>query len=305
MNIRFFVLPLLISISFLSCREEQAEQQDQAQQDQQQEQPQQEKADVPELYPAWSTDTLFRTPESAFFHPESSFIYVSNVNGEPLEKDGNGFISRLDADGKIQQLQWVTGLDAPKGIGVSGNILYVTDIDKLVEIDLQNGTILRKHNIPGAQFLNDVVVAADSAVYFSDTNTNKIHSLKDRQASVWLDQGLNGPNGLKIQDDSLYVAMMNSGEFKAFSLESKEGRVVAQGIGAGDGVVAVESEDAFLVSNWNGEIWMIQDDGQTHKVLDTKDKNINAADIGFIQDRNLVLVPTFNDNRLMTYELKK
>lgn len=306
MKTLFAYISLFFFFLITSCQDRQGEtvKEDTVQTEvkQDQAQPKQERT---ELAPAWETDTLFRTPESAYFHQGSSSIYVSNINGEPLKKDGNGFISKLNSDGKIDQLKWVTGLDAPKGIGISGNTLYVTDIDKIVEVDVSNGKILRKHFIQGAQFLNDIVLAADSVVYFSDTQTNKIHSLKNNNFNVWLDKELNGPNGLEIRHDSLFVAMMNNGEFKSFSLKSKEGRVVSEGFGAGDGVVALDSPDAFLISNWNGEVWLLKGKEEKTKLLDTKEKNIQAADIGYIKDKNLLLVPTFNNNRISAYNLKR
>src|SRR5688572_2247980 len=80
--------------------------------------------------------TGFKTPESALPVPAEGFAYVSNVAGQPTDKDGNGFISKVSlADGKVIALEWAKGLDAPKGLALAGGKLYTADIDKLVEID--------------------------------------------------------------------------------------------------------------------------------------------------------------------------
>src|SRR5688572_23481869 len=73
----------------------------------------------------WETDTLLRTPESVLHEPTENVLLVSNINGNGAVKDGNGFISKLTLEGQITSLEWATGLNAPKGMGISGNKLFV------------------------------------------------------------------------------------------------------------------------------------------------------------------------------------
>jgi len=104
--------------------------------------------------------TGLKTPESALPDPTATFAYVSNINGKPLDKDGNGFISKVSLkDGKVLALEWAKGLDAPKGLALANGRLYVSDIDKLVEIDPESGKILARYDAPGSVFLNDVTAA--------------------------------------------------------------------------------------------------------------------------------------------------
>ncbi len=79
---------------------------------------------------SWATGMVFDVPESVLYNPAKKELYVSNINGQPLGRDGNGYISRLGLDGEIIIRKWVTGLDAPKGMGIFKNILYVADINK-------------------------------------------------------------------------------------------------------------------------------------------------------------------------------
>ncbi len=109
--------------------------------------------------------TGFQNPESALADTATDTIYVSNVAGGPGDRDGNGYISKLTLDGKATAEKWVTGLDAPKGLALSGGKLYVADLDKLVEIDVASGTIVTKHEAPGAKILNDVTVDGEGRVY--------------------------------------------------------------------------------------------------------------------------------------------
>ena len=93
----------------------------------------------------WQTDQILQVPESVTYDTQRNVLYVSNINGKPLEKDGNGFISIVKPDGIIENLKWVTGLNAPKGSALDGKNLYVTDIDELVQIDIETGKILKKY----------------------------------------------------------------------------------------------------------------------------------------------------------------
>src|SRR5215831_227134 len=78
----------------------------------------------------------FNAPESVLYDPQADIYLVSNINGTPLAKDNNGFISRVSPDsGKVVQLKWIAGgangvtLNAPKGMGIVGDTLFVADID--------------------------------------------------------------------------------------------------------------------------------------------------------------------------------
>ena len=69
----------------------------------------------------WASDTLLRTPESVIYDELRDVLYVANVNMNPWEKDGNGFISKLSSSGEILNLRWVEGMNGPKGMGIVGN----------------------------------------------------------------------------------------------------------------------------------------------------------------------------------------
>ena len=70
--------------------------------------------------PLWTLTGDFASPESAYYDAASNSIFVSSINGQILEKDGNGYISRLSPDGKVVSAKWVTGLNAPKGMRSAG-----------------------------------------------------------------------------------------------------------------------------------------------------------------------------------------
>lgn len=51
-----------------------------------------------------------------------------------------------------------------------------------------------------------------------------------------------------------------------------------------------------------GEIYLIQD-GEAVKLLDTTSEESNTADIGYIPEDNLVIVPTFFKDKVVAYKL--
>ena len=154
---------------------------------------------------SWSAEG-FKAPESALIDEARGVLYVSNWNGNPGDKDGNGYISKLSPDGTVTEAEWVTGLDAPKGLALRDGTLYVSDIDKLVAIDVEKGQITGTWTGEGAQFLNDTAVDADGNVYVSDMMGNSIYRLAGDTFEVWLkDEKLQHPNGLHVEDGKLIV----------------------------------------------------------------------------------------------------
>lgn len=258
---------------------------------------------APSLTQKWETDTLMTTCESVLYDANRNVLYVSNINGTPDQKDGNGFISRVSIDGTITDQKWVTGLDAPKGMGIRGNRLFVTDIDKIVEIDVDAGSIVKSYPVEGASFLNDVTVSANGDVYASDSNAGLIVRISGEELTVWMDS-VDGPNGLLADGGSLLMASWNAGTLNAIDLQTQEISVKAEGIEHPDGIEAVGG-GAYLVSTWDGVVTLVEADGTKHVLLDTRSEGANAADIEYIPEQNLLLVPAFSANKVVAYELSR
>ncbi len=146
-------------------------------------------------------------PESAVVDVAADVAYVSNVDGEINTKDGKGSISKVGLDGQLIKADWVTGLDAPKGLALHNGKLYVADVDQLVEIDVNAAKIVQRYPAPGAKFLNDVAVDDAGNVYVSDTVESAIWRLTDGKIELWLkDEKLLDPNGLTAKGEKLIVA---------------------------------------------------------------------------------------------------
>ncbi len=258
----------------------------------------------------WEATTL-EAPESVVSYKEH--LYVSNVSGQPAEKNGQGFISKLDESGTVVKLKWLTGFHAPKGLGIHNNKLYVADIDRIAVVDLSKASIEKWVAIPEATFLNDVEVAKDGTVYVTDTfGGNAIYQIKNGALSLMLkDEQLNYPNGLKLKGDTLYVAtwgvVTNSETFEtdvpgsllAVDLKSKSITKVASEIGNLDGLI--NYKNGFISSDWiAGKLLYITNKGE---VSELQDLNAGSADIEYLKEKNTLLVPQMLDGALTAYQL--
>ncbi|MHA1517253.1 MAG: SMP-30/gluconolactonase/LRE family protein, partial [Alphaproteobacteria bacterium] len=156
----------------------------------------------------WEAKQLAR-PESVVYDPVTDVLYVSNINGPIMQKDGNGFITRIKPDGTVLERRWVKGLNSPTGLALRDRTLYVADVDQLLELNAASGNVVKRHKAKGAIFLNDVTIGADGTVYVSDTPMNTIWRLRDGVFEPWLaNDDLNGPNGLLVEGDKLIVASL-------------------------------------------------------------------------------------------------
>jgi sugar lactone lactonase YvrE len=252
-------------------------------------------------------------PESVVEDPMTGVIYVSNINGAVMQKDGNGFISRLTANGKMLERQWVKGLNAPTGLALHDRTLYAADVDQLIEINAASGGIVERYDAKGAIFLNDVAVDADGVVYASDTPTNTIWRLKDGSFEPWLaNDALNGPNGLLVQGDKLIVASLGKipsqgqkqefGGLLSVSLDDQKVSKVGKGdlIGNLDGLEALQPA-GYLVTDWaQGALYRVDAKGKADRLIDL---NQGSADLTYLPDKKTVLIPMMLDNSLVAYSL--
>ena len=257
-----------------------------------------EQAITPTLTLLWETADTLITNESVLYDEGTGTIYVSNIEGSSRDKDGEGSISIIDKEGNIVSQEWLTGLNAPKGMGIDSGKLYVTDIDQLVEIDIASASITNSYPIEGAQFLNDVDTH-DGKVYFSDMATGKVYKLESGEVTM-ISEGNDSINGLATAPDGTLYGLDASG-MKYWNADGST-TVVNANVSGGDGLVIL-GDGNFIASRWQGEIWFATANGQT-LMLDTKEIESNTADIGFIPGENIVLVPTFFKNKVAAYKLE-
>jgi sugar lactone lactonase YvrE len=254
-----------------------------------------------QLVKKWETDTILKVPESVLFDAGNNVLYVSNIDGtDPWGMDGKGSVGKVGMDGKIIMVDWVSGLNAPKGMGLYKGKLYVADMAGLVEIDTKTGTITKKIPVDGAQGLNDVTVDKNGVVYVSDSKLKKVFRVESEKSELFLDN-LKGPNGVLMRGDELYL--LDAGT--AYKVgKDKTLTMLADGMEGGtDGIENVSGND-FIVSCWAGVIWYINADGTKEKLYDGREEKRNTADIGLDPKTKTIYVPTFWKNSIVAYEVK-
>lgn len=255
------------------------------------------------LTKVWESEATLKVPESVRFDAARKVLYVSNIDGQPWEADGKGSIGKVGLDGKVIAAEWVTGLDAPKGLALSddGKWLYAADMGGIVVIDIDAGKIAKKIAIPEGQQLNDLV-NDKGTLYVSDSKGKKIFAVKDGKVSVHLDEKvLKGPNGLLVHGGSLYVLDNNSlNRVEA----DKSLKVLADGMpGGADGLENVQGDD-FLVSVWSGAVWYVPASGEKQMLFDGKPTETRTADLGWDPKTKTAYLPTFFKNTVFAVKVE-
>lgn len=266
-----------------------------------------------ELEEIWEISGL-KKPESVVFDAEREVLYVSNVDGEPQAKDGNGAISRVSVDGELLEYAWIDGLDAPKGLAILDGSLYAADIDELVEIDIESGRIVDRYPAEGAKFLNDAAAGPNGDVYVSDMQAAAIYRLRDGDLEKWLTNesgDLCAPNGLFAEDERLVVGCWTQtvgenakpGRLKTVDYDSRQIETLSEGepIGHIDGVEA-DGAGGYYLTDWMAGSLMHFEGGETRQLLDLAQ---GSADLGVISERDLILIPMMMNNSLRAYRIKE
>jgi hypothetical protein len=265
--------------------------------------------------------TGFAKPESVLYDAENDRYLVSNVNGNPGDKDNNGFISVLSPDGQVTNLKWIEGgknkvkLDAPTGSAIVKGVLYVADLTTVRMFDLKTGAPKGEIAIPGTTLLNDVAAAPDGRVYVSDsgfkigatgnleaTSSDAVYVIeKGKAKALAKTTDLHMPNGLAWTNKGLVVC--SSGAPEVFRLDEKGAKqdvtTTAPG-GRLDGLISLG--DSLFVTSHDASAVLRGKLGGSFEVVIPEQKT--PADIGYDTKRGRVLVPHVMADTVDVYELK-
>ncbi len=256
-----------------------------------------QKATVQKL---WATDTILKVPESVLVDDKENCLWVSNIDGASNGKDGKGSISKLSKTGASINLDWVTGLNAPKGMAKYKQELYVADLTELVVIDIKKGVIKNKIKVEGSVFLNDVTVNKNGAVFVSDSRTGKVHRIENGIVSIEV-ENLQGPNGLLSIEDQLLI--LDRGSLLSVTPGGAISKIMDGMDPSTDGIERV-APNQYIVSCWNGIVYFVAAGAQKITLFDTRSEKINSADIGYDAKNKIIYVPTFMKNSVVAYQLQ-
>ncbi len=215
-------------------------------------------------------------PEAVVYDPAVDAYFVSDVNGTPGVKDGNGFISRIRGDGKLDSLHFIQSgrngvtLNAPMGSRIHGDTLWVLDVDVLRGFDVRSGAPLAVIDLApmGALFLNDFTFGPEGHIYVTDmrlrvtpdgkltpTGPGRLYRIgRDRSVTVALESAaLDSPDGIGWDPGAkrfIIAPFKAPATVQAWRVGEKEPRSVAEGKGRFDGV-EVERDGSILITAWN------------------------------------------------------
>ena len=264
------------------------------------------------------------TPESAHYDADLDVWFISNINGNASQHDGNGYIVRVPADSTTSLTMFAEGgkngvkLDAPKGIATTRDELWVADIDVVRVFDKRTGKPLETINLRPmkATFLNDVVVGSDSAVYVTDTGIafddkgNMTHPGVNRIFRITLSGGkksevatgdsLESPNGITWDSTGhrFLLAPFGGKDVQTWMPGQSPAKLV-DGPGQYDGIEVLK-DGRILVSSWaDSSVNVIRDSKLTRLV-----SGVSApADIGVDSKRGVLAIPRFDQNQVEFWKL--
>lgn len=264
------------------------------------------------ITPGWVLQQGLEQPESVIYDAKRSRLYVSNIQGQPLEKDGHGYLAMVSLEGQLLQKDWIKeGLNAPKGMAITGDILYVADIDTLVAINIQEAKIITRYEAKEAKFLNDVTADSKGRVYVSDMFTNTIYCLCEGKFSPWVQSAqLIGPNGLFAEKKALIFGgwgvitdgfnTSTAGHLKKINYVDKEITSLGEKkpIGNLDGVVATGQGGYYVTDFMAGKLFQFDAQGHASELMKLKP---GTADLTYIADKQLLIIPMMQDNELRAF----
>jgi hypothetical protein len=241
----------------------------------------------------WVAEGEFCEPETVLPLPDDTLL-ISNVCD--FRTSGNGFLTLLDADGHVIDWHVVDNLDAPLGMALVDNRLYVVDNNQ-VKVFAWPGFDLRSTLALETTVANDIAVSQDHTMYITDTARHEVVVVGDGagQSVLTGKAQFRGANGIEIRGNDLYVGGENLWHLDL------EGNTVTR-IGPDwlsdiDGI-ELEPDGTLQVTPVGGPLVRL---GDPVEVLGGD--GISSANHGYAANLGLALVPTGFDNSVIAIRI--
>lgn len=234
-------------------------------------------------------------PESIIWNPVTETYLISNV--------GSGTILSLQ-DKFLFTIFNRSKLEAPKGMAILDNTLYVADVTRVVGLDLKTGKQVFEQEIPDAVFLNDVAADDDKSVYVSDSRSNFIVRIVPSTGltEFFKHPDLVSPNGLLVASQNgenlLYIVSMEADTpIRRLNLLTKElTSVPRHRLTRADGITR-EPDGSWLISSWaDSTVYKFSPDWSEKSRLQNTYQS--PADIFYSVENNELAIPHMQTNMI-------
>lgn len=265
----------------------------------------------------------FMSPQSAIYDSVADVYLVSNVNGAGATANDNGFISQVTPDGQVAQLKWIDGqtgdftLNAPKGMAIRGDTLFVADITCIRLFDRASGAHISGSCLDGVTFLKGIAVGPQGSLFVTDmgmkegaagqlvpSGTDALYRLPMRKglrgATLAKTPDLGGPSGVAVGPRGIFVVTYRTGAILAFNATGDETQVAPPAPRVLDGIV-FDGDGGFEFSDWtDSTVYRARPDGNIEKLVQHV---ASPAGIGYDAKRNRLLIPQLEQNALLIRDI--
>ena len=246
----------------------------------------------------WEISHELSYPETVVYDKNRNILYVSNFYSDTLQ-----YISKVDLEGNVVELEWIKGLSQPTGMAVNDDTLFVVERQNLVEIDIPSGD-MKKYPIPTPGFPNDITIDDDKNIYITDGQTGQIKKFSSSEFSVFK-SGLAQVNGIHYFDGKLYVGVSGDSTVKSIDLITEEITTLAElDPGAVIDGMETDEEGNLLVSDYDGKLYLIKSSEEKILLMDSTAPSQYLANFAYIAGKNQIIIPTLNDNKIIAFRLK-
>lgn len=251
-------------------------------------------------------------PEAVRYDPDADVWLVANFGPGSVEggRDGDGFITRVAADGEVEALRFMVGTDAaplhmPRGMFLKADTLWVADVDGVHGFHRATGEQLAfvdfTAHAPG--FLNDIALDGAGTVYVTDTGLGRVYRIADGRPEIAVEDSRTGPpNGITWDADAgrfLLAPWRGETTLRAWDPATGTFQTVAELVGGNfDGIEIVDGR-VIVASQADSSIHAVEN-GATTRLIRVPGR---PADIGIDTRRGRVAVPYIALDRVDIWDL--
>jgi hypothetical protein len=256
----------------------------------------------------WENDTIARTPESIVYDSLRECCYISNFN----KSNGNGtnynedYISRFNLKGQLLERKMIPNLSSPTGLCLFKDKLFIVERFGIVVYDLEQNKIETRYRLNSGKFLNDVTVDFNDNIYVTVSDTNIIYRISDGKVEKWIESNqISNPNAIICDGDKIIVGVCAENSLKSISIADKNISTIAimgNGLRIIDGLKKYGND--YLISHFEGNIVLVHKNGEFTELLNTQKQGISIADMEYIVNQRLFIIPDLNNSKVLLYKFE-